>query len=342
MSSEPTLDLDALTRPIPNAAAPGGVPLPAALRSELERLRKAAPASADGATPGQRPAPDFRAVRDDAVAALTNTSKDIGILVRLIEANTRLHGAAGLRDGLALATRLVADGWDWLHPIPKEADDPARGNRFKWLNNAADGQAEFPQTVQALPLVACGSERFSYFDTLDPVRRAELDAAVGQCDDPALLVTRQEIADAEAALAALAKELKKRLGSENAPDLTGTDPLNLGTAVRNCRQFVESVVTRRGLTTAKADSPTDAATPTGDPTATPARPAGGETREALYGQLERIAGALKRIEPHSPVPFLLERCVKLGKLPFPELMQAILRDSGALSELDRLIGREGS
>lgn len=342
MSSDPTLDLDALTQPIPNAATPGGVPLPAALRSELERLRKPAPASADGATPGQRAAPDFRAIRDDAVVALTETSKDIGILVRLIEANTRLHGAAGLRDGLALAARLVADCWDWLHPIPKEADDPARGNRFKWLNNAADGQAEFPQTVQALPLVACGSERFSYFDTLDPVRQAELDAAVGQCDDPALLVTRQDIADAEAALLALAKGLKTRLGAENAPDLTGTDPLNLGTAIRNCRTFVESIVSRRGLTTTKEEKPADDAPPTGDTATTPAPSAGGESRAALYGQLERIAGALKRIEPHSPVPFLLERCVKLGKLPFPELMQAILRDSGALSELDRLIGRESS
>lgn len=341
MSSDPTLDLDALTRPIPNAAAPGGVPLPAALRSELERLRKPAPASADGATPGQRPAPDFRAIRDDAVEALTTTSKDIGLLVRLVEANTRLHGAAGLRDGLALAARLVADCWDWLHPIPKEPDDPARGNRFKWLNNAADGQAEFPQTVQALPLVACGAERFSYFDTLDPARQAELDAVVGQCDDRALLVARQDLADAEAALAALAKGLKARLGSENAPDLTGNDPLNLGTAVRNCRSFVESVVTRRGLTTTSKEEKPTADAPT-DPAIPPPPPAGGETREALYGQLERIAGALKRIEPHSPIPFLLERCVKLGKLPFPELMQAILRDGGALAELDRLLGREGN
>ncbi len=340
MSSDPTLDIDALLQPIPNAAAPGGVTLPAALRSELERLRKPAPASADGATPGQRPAPDFRAIRDDAVEALTNTSKDIGLLVRLIEANTRLHGVAGLRDGLTLAARMVAECWDWLHPLPKQPDDPARGNRFKWVNNAADEQAEFPQTVQLLPLVACGGERFTYFDSLDPARQADLDAALGQCDDRAVLATRQDLADAEAALLALAKELKTRLGTENAPELTGSDPNNLGTAVRNCRAFVEDIVSRRGLANDAKDDNGGEVAPAGDAGTTAGRPAGGDSREALYGQLERIAGALKRIEPHSPVPFLLERCVKLGQLPFPELMQAILRDSGALTELDRLLGRD--
>jgi type VI secretion system protein ImpA len=339
VNSEPTLDIDALIRPIPNAPAPGGVPLAASLRNELERLRKPSPASADGATPGQRPAPDFRAVREDAIAALTDTSKDLGLLVRLIEANTRVYGVPGLRDGLALAGRLVVECWDWLHPIPKDAEDAGRGNRIKWLNSA-DAGAEFPQTVQSLPLVACGGERFSYFDTLDPARQAELDAALGQCDDKHLLATRQELADADAALTALAKELKARLGSENAPDLTGNDAMNLGTAVRNCRNFVESVATRRGLTAA-ATAPKAEERPASTTTSTAARtPSDGDSRESLYGQLERIAGALKRIEPHSPVPFLLERCVKLGKLPFPELMQALIRDGGVLSELDRLIGRD--
>ncbi len=53
----------------------------------------------------------------------------------------------------------------------------------------------------------------------------------------------------------------------------------------------------------------------------------GDSRAALYGQLERIAGALKRIEPHSPVPYLLERCVKFGRVPVAELAR-IIREAG--------------
>ena len=35
----------------------------------------------------------------------------------------------------------------------------------------------------------------------------------------------------------------------------------------------------------------------------------------------------------SAIPFLLERCVKLGRLSFPELMRAILQEKDAIGEL---------
>ena len=37
---------------------------------------------------------------------------------------------------------------------------------------------------------------------------------------------------------------------------------------------------------------------------------------------------------------MLERCVHLGSLPFPSLMRAIIRESGTLDELDRIMGIE--
>jgi hypothetical protein len=42
------------------------------------------------------------------------------------------------------------------------------------------------------------------------------------------------------------------------------------------------------------------------------------------------------------VPFMIERCVKLGTMPFPSLMRAIIRESGTLDELDRIMGLEQS
>lgn len=340
MSDTPTLDFDALVKPIPNAEHQGGVPLPGVLQTELERLRKASPAAADAAG-GARPAPDLRAVLADATEAFTATSKDIGLLVRIVEANTVVNGAAGLRDGLKLAVRVVQECWDWVHPLPKRPDDASRGNRFKWLNSSAAG-AEFPNTVQAMRVVTCGADGFGYFDSLNPARVADLDAALSQCNDAALRANYRALVAAAAALDELAKELKKRLGAENAPDFTGppvANDLNLGAAVRNCVQFVSGVATKRGVTL--DEQPTAAPPADGQPTSPPppARPAA-ESREGLYQQLERIAAALKRIEPHSPVPFLIERCVKLGQLPFPDLMRAVIKDGGALTELDRLLGLE--
>ncbi len=32
------------------------------------------------------------------------------------------------------------------------------------------------------------------------------------------------------------------------------------------------------------------------------------------------------MEPHSPIPILVQRAVELGSLPFPELMTALVKD----------------
>jgi type VI secretion system protein ImpA len=62
------------------------------------------------------------------------------------------------------------------------------------------------------------------------------------------------------------------------------------------------------------------------------------TREDIYHELATAAAALERLEPHSPVPFLVRRAVELGALPFPLLMQELIRDANVLSEMNRELG----
>ena len=38
------------------------------------------------------------------------------------------------------------------------------------------------------------------------------------------------------------------------------------------------------------------------------------------------ADLLERLEPHSPIPYLIRRTVELGAMPFPQLMKALLVD----------------
>lgn len=64
------------------------------------------------------------------------------------------------------------------------------------------------------------------------------------------------------------------------------------------------------------------------------------TRDDLYRQIEVISEALQRIEPHSPIPFLLKRAVKLGNMPFPQLMRAIMEETKALDAMDKMLGIE--
>ena len=46
------------------------------------------------------------------------------------------------------------------------------------------------------------------------------------------------------------------------------------------------------------------------------------SRAQVYQQLAAAAAVLQRLEPHSPIPYLINRAVELGALSFPELMRA--------------------
>ena len=47
---------------------------------------------------------------------------------------------------------------------------------------------------------------------------------------------------------------------------------------------------------------------------------------------------LRELEPHSPVPYLIQRAIELGELPFPKMIKELIRDVAILSELNRELG----
>ena len=48
-----------------------------------------------------------------------------------------------------------------------------------------------------------------------------------------------------------------------------------------------------------------------------------------------LSALLLQMEPHSPIAYLVQRAVKLARLPLPELMRVLVRDPGVLGQLDR-------
>jgi type VI secretion system protein ImpA len=66
------------------------------------------------------------------------------------------------------------------------------------------------------------------------------------------------------------------------------------------------------------------------------------SREQAYRQLAQAAALLRQLEPHSPIPYLIQRAVELGSMPFPQLIRALIREQNVLSELNRELGiKEG-
>ena len=340
MSSPAVLNIDELVLPISDAS-PSGEPLADAVRLQLDELRKEAD-DFDASRAGRQA--DWPKIIRLATDTLAGKSKDLLLAVRLVEAVTKKHGSAGLRDSLQLLGRLVTDCWDYLHPIPGPGEDAeVRVGPFNWLNDSMRG-AKFPQAIRSIPLLKAGSKTFAYVDWITPERKGDLEEVIGKIDIPSL---RNAFADATAAWSALetlSRALDDKLGNDIAPNfLSPENTSSIGTAIEQCLQLIREVAHRRGVELEPSSN--GAAEPeAGEAVPSPSGPSGptgqGNSREELYRQIEVIATTLKRIEPHSPIPFMLERCVRLGGLPFPSLMRAIIRESGTLDELDRIMGIE--
>ncbi|MGL4421805.1 MAG: hypothetical protein ACRCZF_14145, partial [Gemmataceae bacterium] len=58
-----------------------------------------------------------------------------------------------------------------------------------------------------------------------------------------------------------------------------------------------------------------------------------KAREEIYARLLELAALLEKIEPHSPVPFLIRRAVEMRALQFPALVDALQRGGTMLDFL---------
>jgi type VI secretion system protein ImpA len=337
MSSPAVLDVEALTGPIPGEN-PAGSTVPFTVRADLDEARKEINPDDFDADDPTRPETakyaDWNGVVRLATQILQESSKDLLVAARLTEALTRLHGFAGLRDGLKLMRVLVEGNWEHLYPEIEDGDLEVRAGPFLWLDDADRG-ALFPSTVREIPLFTGTNRPYSWRDWKQVqegrgnVTREELDQAI-------LATTRdhcQSIADdVDAALTelnGLLQALSSRLGSI-APGFT-----SLGPAIGDCRLLVQQVLAKKG----PAPSAGDQVEGGEEGAAAGGGVAGrGKSREDIYRQLLTAAEALQAMEPHSPVPYLIIKAVELGRLPFPQLMQRLIREENVLSEMSRELG----
>src|SRR5262245_61898401 len=124
MASPPNLEIEALLLPIAGDK-PAGVPTPYEVREQLEKLRKESDpadyAADDPGRPEKHTRADWVGIIRLAQSVLTNSSKDLQVAARLLEALVQQHGFAGLRDGVRLLRLLVEQCWDRVYP---ELEDP--------------------------------------------------------------------------------------------------------------------------------------------------------------------------------------------------------------------------
>ena len=282
-----------------------------------------------------------RGFRDGTLNVELAPSKDLEIAVRLTEGLVKTEGFAGLRDGLQLLRRMVTDCWDRIYPAIDDGDASVRGDRLANLLDTPDRGARFPTTVRQVPLINGDAGPYSYLTwkkTQDGGNQggfstADFEKAMSASPPAKIESLGADLAAAGEELKGLAKVLHEKLGQE-APALLG-----LRAALDDCSGLVRFMQQR----ITPAEAPAEAGGGGGGAAGAGPAPKTA-TRDQAYQQLAQAADRLQALEPHSPVPYLVRRAVELGRLPFPELIKALIRDASTLSELYRDFGikEEGS
>lgn len=345
MPTSPVIDIEALLQPVPGEDPAGDSHAYSyRIREKLETLRiEERPEDFDDATrPAVLKRADWPAVVKITEEALATESKDLRIACHLMEGLLKVHGFAGLRDGLVLLRRLLDECWDRLWP---DVDDGDLDNRAAPLANMLDDPERgmrFPLSIRTIPLIGPRSNAYGLLEWNrlrskgDEESEDELRKALDATDYTDLQTIADDCDECLAALTELVAVMDARLGSD-APAL-----LTLGAAITECRTVVQQEL--KSLLPADAGAATDAngsAEPgagTGTQGGVGSLSASIASRSEIYSQLNQAAEMLQQLEPHSPIPYLVKRAVELGRLPFPRLVKQLIRDANVLEELNREMG----
>lgn len=290
-------------------------------------------------------AADWPGVLAHCERVLSRQSKDLRIAAWLTEASARVGGWAGLADGLTLCRLLCERYWDDLHPRVDDGDAEQRAGNLRWL--LAQVEALAPQ----LPALRNGSRGVSLRELASHVRGAEraADATPGRGEISAddLAAVRRgtpraffaaNLGNAQRALDALARlqqVIDVRMGADG-PGFAGAR-----TALHDAAHALERLAREADPSGAPAMNRDLASNAEAAPVSL-ASASGGPLRsrvEALR-QLRAVAEFFRQTEPHSPVAYLADRAAQWGDMPLHAWLRAVLKDAGALSQMEDLLGVE--
>jgi type VI secretion system protein ImpA len=352
------LDLPALLRPIPGDD-PGG-PHPSQIREKdpnrdptnLDKLRREAKA-----LPVEDPA-RTKLYRDGMKLAqelFASRCKNLDWAIYAADTASRCGGIAGVRDAFKFLRQLVEQGWGWVWPRVNQAEidraEPeereslrkelemnaaeARSGRFNSLDDA-EGGLLFPNVLREWVIAEQDGVQVSVFNSRGSDNRPakvspeDAQALARKLGSEPLKATLTEIDGALADLEALRAAVEGKFVEIAAPDLAPSFR-EVRLALEDCRQVADEMYAAVEGEIAPAAEVSAEAGSSAAPAATEK-----VTRAALYKQIGQIADHLTRIEPHSPVPFMLRRVVELQDLPFPQLVREFTKSSETvLSFLER-------
>lgn len=324
-------DLEGLLAPV-SAEHPAGPslrrsPVYAAIR---EARREDDASLPQGAWQFELKRADWETTATLAASALAKQSKDLQLAVWLLEAGVNLHGFHALAPGFVLLEQLCERYWDTVWPQVEEGDLEYRGNVFRWLDE------KLLPLLRRVPLTVSGREQEMCWADLEMSNRTGAAQEAGGEFLAALYATPSE--DCEFARAGLATALSALESLQACLDRHfGADGPGFSALHRLLDEILglyQGELGKRGHTVSEPKPVAACEAAAGAPEVWSEVI---HSREEAYANLARAAEFLLRLEPHSPVPYLVRRAIDWGHLNTVELYQELfVRMNGQISIFDLL------
>lgn len=266
------------------------------------------------------------------------TGKDLVVAVRTVEALTRRHGFAGLRDGIRFLRRLCEDCWDRMHPMMDDPSDPdeieGRCAPFVFIDDEVN-QPRFPNTVRSIPLLTTSDgvpvtyANCQSYDSGTPAVVSPDEFRAAAMSAPSTVIDQvriidEDITEALDELKGLVAVLDEKAGSI-APGLS-----SLKKAIEDSQSMAREILRLRGGGAGSTSANSTESSESDDDGSQPQRSHGGGmslgsvgSREDVYARLNELTLLLEQFDPHSPVPFLIRRAIEMRDLRFPELVDTL-------------------
>ncbi|HVE08597.1 MAG TPA: type VI secretion system protein TssA [Paraburkholderia sp.] len=287
---------------------------------------------------------DWRAVEAGCRRLLAERSKDLTLAAWLGESWLHLYGWQALPHCFALLTELCERFWDDLHPLPRDGDQGYRAAPLAWLGNAYadllaarvelfEGRDEMRGTLAQWRAAQREALTARARQDVPAAKREAAERAAAKLTEAARAASPELMQQHYAALAA-ARTLIERLDAWCTPRL-GDEAPSFATLVKTigdaelvlmeCLAMHPNVPPPAAPAAADASAAGDApAAAVAPAVATPTAPRMPQSRDDAYRQLAMIADYLMRYEPHSPVPYMIERALEWGGKPLPQLLKELM------------------
>lgn len=300
---------------------------------------------------------DWAGVAASCANLLSECTKDLRLAMWLTESWALTQGYAGLGQGLALCTQLCARFWPDLHPQADGGDFEERIGNMGWLLQRVTSLADALPVTQGRQGAAfslrdmAGARLLQAAIERNPDDAASLSAnkvtleqcqrALKETPAPSLLDKLTAARQCQAHLLAWQDIIDGHLGA-NGPGFVQAKE-----ALAQAVHELERLARDNGALKTPLPSTAIDMSPVPDhsdhmaaaDTRLPANSAGPlRTRDQALQQLRDVAQFFRRTEPHSPVAYLAEKAVKWGEMPLHEWLRQVVKDQGAMSHLQELLG----